>query len=198
MPRDEFTYRFIPVRLRDLDEEKGELLVVSLFDDDCPPTGLTGLVDWRMDGLLSRIRVMTVRPELDNPHFQGMAVGPFDAADGEKLLFPAGRHLPFDMILVLGLGPQSQFTSQRYRETVTRILETATAMQVKGMALQLPGWAGAGLPARRACDIFVTELLAMSRRKLTVPLNICFVEELEFQAEMDERIIEILNPHARR
>ncbi len=198
MQREEFTYRFIPVRLRDLDEERGELLVVSLFDDDRPPTGLTGLVDWRMDGLLSRIRVMTVTPELVNPHFQDLAAGPFDAADGEKLLFPAGRHLPFDMILVLGLGPQSKFTSQLYRAAVTTILETAAAMKVKGMALQLPGWAGAGLPARRACDIFVTELLSMSRRKLSVPLDICFVEELEFQGEMDERIIEILNPHSRR
>lgn len=198
MQRDEFTYRFIPIRLRDLDEEQGELLVVSLFDDDRPPNGLTGLVDWRMDGLLSRIRVMTVNPELDNPHFQGMGSGPFDAADGEKLLFPAGRHLPFDMILAIGLGSRKDYTSQRYRAAVTRILEAAAALKVKGMTLQLPGWAGAGLPARRACDIFVTELLAMSRKKLPVPLDICFVEELEFQAEMDERIVEILNPHSRR
>ncbi len=195
---NDFKYRFIPVRLKDLDGEEGQLLVVSLFDDDRPPAGLTGLVDWRMDGLLSRIRATTIYPELDNPLFRSMATGPFDAREGENLLFPAGRHLPYEMVLVVGMGDGSSYNAQRYRASVTHLLEAATAMKVKQMTLQLPGWQAAGLPARRACDIFITELLSMARRKLPVPMDLCFVEELEFQAEMDERIVEILEPNLRR
>jgi hypothetical protein len=193
-----FTYRFIPVRLKDLDGEQGGLLVASLFDEDRPPAGLTGLVDWRMDGLISRIRVTTVRPELDNPHFQGMALGPFAANEGEKLLFPAGRHLPFDMVLVLGLGKRAAFGGQGYRNAVATVLQTAASMKVKRLTLQLPGWNVAGLPARRACDIFVTEMLTQARRDKGTPLDLCIVEELEHQAEMDERIVEILNAQGRR
>lgn len=194
----DLTYRFIPVRLKDLDAEEGHLLVLSLFDDDRPPAGLAGLVDWRMDGLLSRIRATTVYPELDNPLFQSMATGPFHAAENEKLLFPAGRHLPYEMVLVVGLGNSASYNGQRYRGAVAQVLESAASIRARDISLQLPGWQAAGLPARRACDIFVTELLSMVRRKLPVPTDLCFIEELEFQAEMDERIVEILEPQLRR
>jgi len=193
-----FKYQFIPARLRDLDAEPGDLLVASLFSDDRPPVGLAGLVDWRMDGLISRIRVTTDSPDLGNPHYRGLALGPFNADRGEKLLFPPGQTLPFFMVLILGLGKRLEFTSQSYRETVKLILETAASMKVGQLTVQLPGWAAAGLPGRRACDIFLTDYFAMKRTGAKVPPEVCFVEDLEAQAEMDEKVQEVLKARPRR
>lgn len=193
-----FKYQFIPVRLRDLDAEPGDLLVASLFSEDRPPVGLAGLVDWRMDGLLSRIRMTTDNPELDNPHYRGLALGPFDAAAGEKLLFPPGPALPYFMVLIVGLGSRAAYTSQSYRDVVKSILETAASMKVNRLTLQLPGWAAAGLPGRRACDVFMTDYFSMQRTGAKVPSGVCFVEDLEYQAEMDERVQEILKARPRR
>jgi hypothetical protein len=193
-----FKYQFIPVRLRDLDAEPGDLLVASLFSEDRPPVGLAGLVDWRMDGLLSRIRMTTDNPDLDNPHYRGLALGPFKAAAGEKLLFPPGRTLPFFMVLIVGLGSRAAYASQSYRHIVKSILETAASMKISRLALQLPGWSVAGLPGRRACDVFLTDYFAMKRTGAKVPASVCFVEDLEFQAEMDEKVQEILKARPRR
>ncbi|MBM4352628.1 MAG: hypothetical protein FJ109_02355 [Deltaproteobacteria bacterium] len=189
----EFNYRFAPMRLRELDAEKGDLLVLPLFEDDCPPSGLAGLVDWRMDGLISRIRVSTLHPDQENPHYRGLVLGPFAATQDEKLLFPPGRFLSFRMVMIYGLGKKQRYDGQRYREVVRNLLQTLSGMNASEVALQLPGWSIAGVPARRACDVLLTELVAMKRKGQPVPRDLCFVEDLESQAEMEERIREILS-----
>jgi hypothetical protein len=193
MTSDPFTYHFIPPRLRDLDAETGDLLAISLFEEDRPPPGLTGLVDWRIDGLISHIRAITLRPDMANPHYRGLALGPFQAAENEKLLFPGGNHLHFGKVLVLGLGSRKTYSNQKYRNAVTALLQAAVSMKAETLALQLPGWLTAGVPARRACDIFITELASMRRRGLILPRQLCFVEHLDYQGEMDERVIEFLD-----
>jgi hypothetical protein len=192
MREPEFTYRFVPVRLREIDAERGDLLVIPLFQDDCPPSGLAGLVDWRMDGLISRIRVATLHPDQENPHYGGLVLGPFAATQDEKLLFPPGRFLPFKMVMFYGLGPKARYDGQRYREVAKNLLQSLSSMNTVEVALQLPGWVQAGVPARRACDVFLTELVTARRKGLPVPKALCFVEDLEPQAEMEERIREIL------
>jgi len=194
----EFSYEFIPVRQRDLDATQGDLLVASLFEEDRPPHGLTGLVDWRMDGLISRIRVRTIRPEATNPHYEGLALGPFHAGENEKLLFPAGEKLSHFTVMVLGLGSRRTYNSDRYKGAVATVLQAAASLGAERLTLQLPGWLDAGLPARRACDLFMTELVELRRRKPKVLKHVCFTEDLEHQAEMDEKIGEVRSAENRR
>lgn len=194
----DLTYRFMPCRMRDLDGSEGSLLVAGVFKDDRPPQGLAELVDWRTDGLVSRIRAVTENPGLDNPHYEGLVVGPFSAEEEEKLLFPSNGRLSFFQVLIVGLGLKSQYDSHRYRSVVKRILETAASLKAEQMTLQLPGWQIAGLPGRRAADVFATELFNMSRAGRSVPMNVCLVESLDHQAEMDERIVEIIQSQPKR
>ena len=186
-----FTYRFIPVRARDLDSVEGDLLVVPVFDDDRPPRGLAGLVDWRMDGLLSRMRLAADGGESDNPHYRELVLAPFGAEKDDKLLFPAGSKLPYFTVVVMGLGSRKKYDGARYREVVKRIAQSVVSLNVKSLTLQLPGWKAAGLPARRACEVFVSELLSLRKSGEEIPGHVCFVEALESQAEMDERIVEL-------
>jgi hypothetical protein len=198
MKGDSLVYRFIPCRMRDLDGCEGSLLVAGIFEDDRPSQGLAGLVDWRIDGLVSRIRAVTEDPELDNPHYEGLVLGPFAAKEDEKLLFPADGRLSFFQILMVGLGRKKQYDSHRFRNTIRRILETAASLKAQQMTLQLPGWQAAGLPARRAADVFATELFNMSRAGRPVPMDVCIVESLDHQPEMDERIVEIIRSQPQR
>lgn len=188
----DFKYQFLPIRLRDLESVEGQLLVVSLFEDDRPPRGVAGLLDWRMNGMISRIRYETLYPGRKNPHFDGQSIGPFSAAESEKLMFPLNGRFPFFMALAVGLGPSKRFDSQCYKSVVKTILEAATSLRLTSVTLQLPGWETAGLPARRASDIFLTQWLTLQKGGHPVPDNFCFVEKFEYQAEMDERIVEIL------
>ncbi len=193
-----FTYRFIPVRARDLDSVEGELLVVPVFEDERPPGGLAGLVDWRMDGLLSRMRIAADNGGTENPHYQELILAPFAAGEDDKLLFPAGSKLSFLKVVIMGLGSRKKYDGARYRAVVKRIAQSVVSLGVKSVTLQLPGWQAAGLPARRACDVFVSELLGLSKAGEAIPEHVCFVEALEFQAEMDERIVELFAPSPRR
>lgn len=179
--------------MRDLDSVSGELLVLTLFEEDQPPLGLTGLVDWRLDGLISRLRATTLHPDHDNPYYRGLVLGRFHARAGEKLLFPAHSRVPFFHVMVFGLGTKKEYNGQRYREAVREILRSVSLLGTKQMTLQLPGWTVAGLPARRACEVFMSELQALKNQGINVPRSVCFVEDVEYQAEMDEKIREVNN-----
>ena len=193
-----FTYRFIPVRARDLDSVEGDLLVVPVFEDERPPGGLADLVDWRMDGLLSRMRLAADNGDTDNPHYRELVLAPFAAGEDDKLLFPAGSKLPYLKVVIMGLGIRKKYDGARYRAVVKGIAQSAVSLNAKSLTLQLPGWQAAGLPARRACDVFVSELLNLRKAGDGIPEHVCFVEALEFQAEMDERIVELFAAAPRR
>lgn len=198
MNQPPLTYRFIPARARDLDSVEGDLLVVPVFEDDRPPTGLAGLVDWRMDGLLSRMRLAADNGDTDNPHYQELILAPLSAGEDDKLLFPAGTKLSFLKVMLMGLGSRKKYDGARYRSVVKRIAQSVVSLNVKSLTLQLPGWQAAGLPATRACDVLVSALLDLRKAGQEIPEHVCFVEAHEFQAEMDERIVELLTVAPRR
>jgi len=190
-------YRFMAPRMKDLDTAMGELLVVGVFDDERPPHALAGLVDWRMDGLVSRMRLMAMRPDLPNPHYQATVMGTFSAMPDEKLLFPTQGRLPFDRVLAVGLGPAKKYDSHKYKSAVHTIVQAASAMHAAQMTLQLPGWQVAGMPARRAADVFMSEMIAVRQAGNDPPAEVCLVEVLDHQAEMDERIVEMIGRPSR-
>ena len=194
MKRPVVEAEFIPVRLRDLDSVTGELLVISLFNDEKPPTGLAGLVDWRMDGLLSRTRLHPDPASNPNPLYHGMVLGSFPADFQEKLMFPVSHKLPFSNAIVVGMGEKNGFDTSAYRAMVSTIVDAASHLKANSMVLQLPGWQRAGIPARRAIEYFMESYLKRHQEGFTLPTRLCFVEHLEHQQEMAERIGEMLDP----
>jgi len=76
-----------------------ENLVLALYTDERPPRGYSGLVDWRMNGLLST----------------EIARGRISAAFGEKVIFPQPDRIAVKKLVLFGLGPVSEATQGRLR-----------------------------------------------------------------------------------
>lgn len=131
--------RFTQPSLRKLDLAGTEVLVAGLASDERPPHGVAGLVDWRLAGRLSRLIA------------SGFATG----AVGEVLLMPGRPKLPFDKVLLFGIGPRLAFDEAVYREIVEKVLETLAGLRARTAVVELPGRHLDAVPAERAADILL-------------------------------------------
>jgi hypothetical protein len=131
--------RFTVPHLRKLDLAATEVLACALAADERPPHGVAGLVDWRLAGRISRLLA------------QGFATGRV----GEVLLVPGKPKLPFDKILLFGVGARSSFNDAIYRAIVARLLETLEGLRARTAVVELPGRHFDGIAPERAADILL-------------------------------------------
>src|SRR6185295_143107 len=97
-------------------------LVVGLAADERPPHGVAGLVDWRLSGRVSRLIA------------SGFARGEI----GEVLLVPGKPKLPFDKVLLFGMGPTKDYSELAYRAVLERILRTLEGLRARTAVVELP------------------------------------------------------------
>jgi hypothetical protein len=115
--------RFLSPELRKLDQSQSELLVLQVTEDERPPRGCLGLVDYRLGGRISSI----------------ISEGRVRGNVGERFLFPGKPKLPFDKILLLGVGSQREFSLARYDELLLLLLEQVAELGVRRAVVELPG-----------------------------------------------------------
>lgn len=125
---------FVPPDLRRLDQLRCDVLALSFFDEERPLRGAAGLVDWRLCGRLSRL----------------LAAGRLDGRAGEVTLLPPRPRLPFDKLLLLGLGPRADFDEARYADALRRTFASLSSMKTHSVALALPGRATDTITPERA------------------------------------------------
>lgn len=130
-------FRFVPPDLRQLDDTGTELIACSMWKDERPMRGLAGLLDWRLAGKISRLARQSF----------------IDGELGEVLFVPGRPRLPFDKIIVLGLGVRSAFGDGAFRETVTRLLRTLEGLHVRRAVVELPGRGAGAIEPERATEI---------------------------------------------
>ncbi|GAB4515371.1 MAG: hypothetical protein Tsb0020_33950 [Haliangiales bacterium] len=123
------------------DEVDSGSLLVTFFSDERPLRGAAGLADWRLCGRLSRL----------------IRRGKMSGADGETLMLPPGRRLPFRSILIFGLGRSKGFDEERFRSHVRWIRDVASRAGVNEYAVQPPGRATGLIGARRALELWLEE-----------------------------------------
>ena len=99
-----------------------EGLALGFFMDERPPKGDCGLVDWRMNGLISR--------ELARGHITGTFM--------EKILITSRSRIPAEKIFLFGLGLLSELTYDRLYLTGYHISETMDGLGCKDFAFNLP------------------------------------------------------------
>ncbi len=121
--------RFVTRDLRRLDLAATEVLLATLAEDERPPHGVAGLVDFRLAGRVSEL----IR--------SGYASG----AVGEVLLIPGKPKLPFDKIVFFGTGSRAAFGERTFRQVVERMLSTLEGLRVQHVV-------GTGLEALAAAD----------------------------------------------
>lgn len=139
---------FLTADLSRWDEAQHEALALTFFADERPLRGAAGLADWRLCGRLSRL----LRAER------------LGGAEGEALMLPPGRRLPFPRLLLLGLGPSERFDERAYRDHVRRVRDVLDRARLRRYALQPPGRATGLIAARRALELWLEEERADERR----------------------------------
>jgi hypothetical protein len=131
--------RFTTPSLRRLDLAGTEVLVAPVTEDERPPHGVAGLVDFRLAGRISKLLQ------------RGFATGKL----GEVLLVPGRPKLPFDKILLFGIGPTDRFGESVFRRVVEQMLATLENLRARTAVVELPGRQKGAIPAERAADVLL-------------------------------------------
>jgi hypothetical protein len=131
--------RFSTPELRKLDLLGTEIIVSTIASDERPPHGVTGLLDFRLAGRISRLIQA------------GFATGKV----GEVLLIPGKPKLPFDKILLFGIGQCSEFNDPVFRTVLNKILRTLEGLRVRTAVVELPGRHFDAISPERAADILL-------------------------------------------
>ena len=129
--------RFVPPSLSALDELAAEVIACGVWSDERPLRGFAGLLDWRMGGRLSAL--------LESGFVTGQ--------EGEALLVPGKPHVPFEKVLLLGLGTRSGFGDGGFRRAVLHIARALEGMRVRRAVVELPGRAGGVIDPEQAITL---------------------------------------------
>jgi hypothetical protein len=129
--------RFLAPELRRLDEANVELCACTIWSDERPLRGFAGLLDWRLGGRLSAL--------LKSGFVTGEA--------GETLLVPGKPHVPFEKVLVLGLGARSGFGDGAFRRAVLHVARTFEGLRVRRAVVELPGRGGGVIDPEQAITL---------------------------------------------
>lgn len=131
--------RFSTPELRKLDLLGTEIIVSTIASDERPPHGVTGLLDFRLAGRISRL----------------IQAGYASGKVGEVLLIPGKPKLPFDKILLFGIGPRSEFNDPVFRSVLNKILRTLEGLRARTAVVELPGRHFDAISPERAADILL-------------------------------------------
>ena len=131
--------RFIAPHLRKLDLAGTEVLVACTAEQERPPHGVAGLVDWRLAGRISRLME------------EGIVTGEL----GEVVLVPGKPKLPFDKVLLFGVGPERELDERVFRHVVEKMLATLEGLCARSAVVQLPGRASDLIEPERAADVLL-------------------------------------------
>lgn len=163
--------RFVAPDLRRLDEVSAEVIACSVYRDERPMRGLAGLIDWRLAGRLSRLAK------------QGFLLGEV----GELLAVPVRPRLPFDKVLVLGLGPRTAFGDATYRRVLERTMDALAGLHVKKAVVELPGRSDQAIEPERAAEILLDLIGDDERDALTFVEDASGRERIEKHAQERRR-----------
>ncbi len=131
--------RFALPDLRRLDELRVEALCLPFFEDERPFRGASGLLDWRLRGQLSKLRI--------RGRIRGRA--------GERVLLPGRPLTSFDKVFLVGVGPRDAFDDARGEAVCVEMLAILDACRARTAAIVLPGRALGIATAERAIEWFL-------------------------------------------
>lgn len=137
--------RFVPLDLARIDTLRFEVAALAFFQDERPLRGAVGLCDWRLLGRIS----------------EHIVCGRIDGHAGEATLMPARPRLPFDKLVLFGLGPRSTFDASAFDQTVAAMLDALRALRLRTFVIALPGRSVGTLSAADATRTFAA--LALDR-----------------------------------
>lgn len=154
------------------DRERHKCLVLGFFSDEKPPRGLCGLMDWRLNGMISR--------EIKEGHIHGEFK--------EKVAIPYPERIDSDLLILFGLGNLPDLSYNRVYDAAYEMAGAMDAMKFRDFSFDLPGEGRSALTSAGMLEAMITgffDCLSGDINKLTA-MNICLVtsgERLKDAAE---------------
>lgn len=134
--------RFVAPELRALDRTSGDAIVVGYCEGERPLRGVSGALDWRLCGRLSRL----------------IAAGRATGALASAVLVPGRRRLTFERVVLVGLGPMAELDEARARLATGAMLDVLDGLVARTAAIALPGRTCGSLSPERAVEGLLAEL----------------------------------------
>lgn len=142
------------------EKSDSQLFVATLFEDEKPPRGLSGLLDWHLNGKISRFILEEI----------------FSGRFGEKLLFNVSSRLPWGRYMLVGMGLRNEINLESYREISNVIISSIADMKYDSVCCQVPGFHRLNFEFSKAFELFLS---VFEQRGITIPdLNIVWIEDL--------------------
>ncbi len=124
-----------------------EAIILTFFQEEKPLKGLSGLVDWRLHGFISRAMI------------DKFVTGRF----AEKTLIASNALLLAPKILCVGLGKGPRYSFSRLEEISTLIFQTLHRLHIFTFAACLPGVETLGLDYSNAIECLVNGAIAWTQ-----------------------------------
>jgi hypothetical protein len=123
----------------DVDLQECDLLVTGFFQDERPLKGTSGLIDWRLNGMLSHLLK------------EGKMTGEWQ----ETTLIPShGRVMP-QLILLLGLGKVTDYSTLRLRGLFPRLFQTLRNLKSSKICLSFPSNGKYNLDCGKSAEVLL-------------------------------------------
>lgn len=129
------------------DKLTSQLAVVTTFSEERPLVGKAGLLDWRLNGRLSRL----------------MMKHHYESQFKELLLMPAEGRIGSKAILICGLGAKADFSQEIMQEFTPFILETLNKKGVRDFIISFSDIVVDRFEWRNSVRLFVSHLYDYSK-----------------------------------
>jgi hypothetical protein len=119
-----------------------DTLILGFFSDERPPRGYCGLVDWRLNGMIS------------TEIARGRVSGDFL----EKLLYAFPKRIRISRLLLFGLGAISELTYDRLYNGGYEMARTVSGIQATDLAIPIPAAGRGPLKLSGTAEALITGL----------------------------------------
>jgi hypothetical protein len=122
-----------------IDRQECQLVEAGFFEDERPLRGPTGLLDWRLNGAISR--------EIIN----GRITGRFR----ETVIIPSRRRIQSPKILLIGLGSARRISYPKLREVSAHLLQTLLKINILDFCCSIPHSKPYPIECSKAVEVWV-------------------------------------------
>jgi hypothetical protein len=119
-----------------------ETLILGFFSDERPPRGYCGLVDWRLNGMIST----------------EIAGGRISGSFLEKIACAFPRRIRISRLLLFGMGALSELTYDRLYDAGFEMAKTVTGIGATDLALPMPAAGRGSLQLAGMTEALITGL----------------------------------------
>jgi hypothetical protein len=127
-----------------------ETLILGFFSDERPPRGYCGLVDWRLNGMIST--------EIAGGRISGDFL--------EKIAYAFPRRIRISRLLLFGMGALTELTYDRLYNTGFEMAKTITGISATDLALPMPAAGRGSLQLAGMTEALMTGLFDGCAQKL--------------------------------